>query len=223
MNQAPATTTTTAGSKALDEFLARVREPATGKGKLLFVLDATASRQETWDTAANLMAEMFQAAPSGLQTQLVYYRGAGECHASKWFNDAKAMTQTMTGIFCRSGLTQIRKVLLHAAKEHAKQKIATVILVSDACEEHPNELYAAARELGVPVFMFQEGDDEYVASIYMKIAEITKGAYCKFDSGAAARLADLLKAVAAFASGGLTALANQNSEAAKLLLTQIKK
>jgi hypothetical protein len=221
MNQTPATATTTVSSKGLDEFLAKVRGPA--KGRLIFGMDATASRQETWDAAAQLMAEMFQAAPSGLETQLLYFRGAGECHASRWFKDAKAMTQTMTGIFCRSGLTQIRKVLLHAAKEHAKQKIGAVILVSDACEEHPNELYAAARELGVPVFMFQEGDDEYIASVYSKIAAITKGAYCKFDSGAAARLADLLRAVAAFASGGLKALESQSSAAARLLLTQIKK
>ena len=36
-------------------------------------------------------------------------------------------------------------------------------------------------------------------------------------------LSALLTAVAAFATGGVQALADQNSEAAKLLLTQIKK
>ena len=108
-------------------------------------------------------------------------------------------------------------------KEDQRQKIAAVILISDSCEEKPNDLYAAARKLnGVPVFMFQEGDNEEVAGIYAKIASITKGASCRFDAGAAARLADLLKAVVAFATGGRQALANQNTDAARLLLAKLK-
>jgi hypothetical protein len=71
--------------------------------------------------------------------------------------------------------------------------------------------------------MFQEGGDEGVAAIYRTIANITGGAYSRFDAGSAQRLAELLKAVAAFAVGGIKALADQNSEASKLLLTQLKK
>ena len=71
--------------------------------------------------------------------------------------------------------------------------------------------------------MFQEGSDEHVEQVYREIARLTGGAYCKFDSGAAQRLADLLKAVAAFAAGGLKALAAQKSDAATLLLTQMKR
>jgi hypothetical protein len=115
-------------------------------------------------------------------------------------------------------------VLNHARKENAKQKVNALVLISDACEEGPAELYATARELGdVPVFMFQEGGDEHIAGIYAEIARLTGGAHCHFDSGSAQRLADLLKAVAAFAAGGVKALSAQKSEAARLLLTQIKK
>ena len=71
--------------------------------------------------------------------------------------------------------------------------------------------------------MFQEGADDRVARIYAEIANITGGASCKFDAGAAQRLADLLKAVAAFATGGVKALAAQQTEAATLLLTQVKR
>jgi hypothetical protein len=130
----------------------------------------------------------------------------------------------MSLITCRSGETQIKRVLAHARKENARKKVDALILISDACEEFPDELYSTARELGdVPVFMFQEGDHKSVVEIYSEIAAITRGAYCKFETGAAQRLADLLKAVAAFAAGGAKALANQNSDAARLLLTQIKK
>jgi hypothetical protein len=137
--------------------------------------------------------------------------------------DGKALARIMSTVTCRAGETQIARVLRHAGKEHARQKISALILISDACEENPADLFAAAGELGFPVFLFQEDDDEPVAEIYAEIARITDGAHCKFDSGSAQRLADLLKAVAAFAVGGVTALTDQNSEAAKLLLTQIKK
>jgi hypothetical protein len=111
----------------------------------------------------------------------------------------------------------------HVRKEHRQKTVNALVLISDACEEIPADLYSGARELGVPAFMFQEGDDDSTAGIYAEIANVTGGASCRFDSGSAQRLADLLKAVAAFAAGGVKALASQQTEAARLLLTQIKK
>jgi hypothetical protein len=151
------------------------------------------------------------------------YRGYEECVTSRWLSDPKELAAIMARVMCSSGHTQIRKVLAHARKEHARQKVNALIVISDACEEVSHNLYAEACELGVPVFLFQEGSDQRVAEIYAEIARITGGAHCKFDVGAAQRLADLLKAVAAFAAGGLKALASQKSEAATLLLAQIKK
>lgn len=213
----PASTNT-----ALDEFFAKV-DPV--RARLMFGIDATASRQSTWDRAAHLQSQMFStvAAIGGLDVQLVYYRGHEECTKSGWLSDPRALAAAMTRVDCRAGSTQIRKVLAHASRENARKKISVLILVSDACEEEPSDLYDVASELGVPCFMFQEGDDEQVAEIYRKIARMTGGAFCSFDEGAADRLADLLKAVAAFAVGGTKALAAQNSEAARLLLTQVKK
>jgi hypothetical protein len=207
----------------LDAFFSRV-DPM--RGRLIFALDATASRQPTWDTAAYLQAQMFEtvAAIGGLDVQLIYFRGLGECVASRWLSDAKSLASIMSRVTCAAGHTQIRRVLSHARKENAREKVAALILISDACEETLHDLYAEARELGgAPVFLFQEGNDEHVGEIYAEIARITGGAHCKFNIGAAQRLADLLKAVAAFAAGGIKALAAQNSEAATLLLTQIKK
>ncbi len=206
----------------LQEFFSRV-DPVPGR--LIFALDATMSRQPTWDTAAQLQAEMFAtvAAVSALHVQLVYFRGHDECVASRWLADARALAAIMSCVTCSAGHTKIRRVLAHARKEHAREKINALIVVSDACEETPHDLYNEARELGVPVFLFQEGADEFVSKVYAEIARLTGGAHCTFDAGAAQRLADLLKAVAAFATGGVKALASQNSEAARLLLTQVKK
>ena len=207
----------------LANFLARVNPM---RGRLILAVDATASRQPTWDTAAQLQAQMFEtvAAIGGLDVQLVYYRGYQECVASWWKSDAKSLAAVMSRVICAAGHTQIRRVLAHAHKENAREKISALIIVSDACEEVPVDLYAEARELnGVPIFLFQEGNDEHVGGIYAEIARITGGAHCNFDAGAAQRLADLLKAVAAFAAGGIRALADQKTAAARLLLTQIKR
>jgi hypothetical protein len=207
----------------LEAFFLRVN-PA--RGRLIFALDATASRQPAWDTAAQLRVEMFNtvAVIGGLDVQLVYYRGHSECVASHWQTDAQSLAAVMSCVTCAADHTQIRKVLTHVRKENAREKVNALIIVSDACEETPHDLYAEARELsGVPVFMFQERNDEHVAEIYAEIARITGGAFCKFDAGAAQRLADLLKTVAAFATGGVRPLADQKTQTAKLLLTQIRK
>ena len=192
------------------------------KSRLIFAVDATASRESTWDMAAKLTAEMFRAT-GGLELQLAYFRGDKQFTASRWMTDARALTAAMSSVLCRAGPTQIGRVLAHADAENQRSKIAAVVLISDACEEDATELYAAARQLvSVPVFLFQEGTDEWVATVYRTIATITGGATCRFDSGAAARLRDLLRAVTAFATGGRLALTAEKTAAAQLLLAQLK-
>ena len=63
---------------AFVEAAKKVPAPAqSGRGRLIFALDATMSRQPTWDLAQTLQAKMFQAAAGlgGLDVQLVYFRG----------------------------------------------------------------------------------------------------------------------------------------------------
>jgi hypothetical protein len=207
-------------------FLAEARaiDPAAS-GRLLFALDATLSRQPTWDRAMTLQAGMFdEVAKSGagrLRVQLIYFRGAGECRASRWVLNAAALRDLMTGIACRGGNTQIAKVLAHANRESAREKIDALVYVGDAMEESADRLCALAGELalrGTKVFLFQEGDDAAAAIAFGEIARITGGAHCRLGSGSAAKLADLLRAVAVYASGGRRALAVVGGEGARLLL-----
>ena len=218
---APDARSVAASTSHLDQLFQKLDPRRT---RLIFAVDATGSREATWDLAAQSTAGMIRAAAGsgGIELQLVYFRGDQECVASKWMADAIAIAKVMSEVKCRAGVTQIRRVLAHIGKENARHKVAAAILISDACEENPNQLFAAASALRVPVFMFQEGHDEIVAGIFKKIANITDGAASTFDAGAAARLADLLKAVSAFATGGRAALAGQGTEAARLLLTQLK-
>jgi hypothetical protein len=112
------------------------------RGRLIFALDATMSRQPTWDQACKLQAEMFReaAAVGGLDIQLVYYRGLGECRASSWVADPDRLGALMLGIDCRGGHTQFAKVLAHARRETESGKIVILVFVGDAMEESLDEL-----------------------------------------------------------------------------------
>jgi hypothetical protein len=217
------------------EFLERVRglgpAAASGKrGRLIFALDATMSRQPTWDTACALQADMFRtaAAVGGLDIQLIYFRGLNECRASSWVADSARLATLMAAIDCRGGQTQICKVLKHARQESAKQRAQALVFVGDAMEEKIDVLCAAAGELGligVPVFMFQEGNDPVAENAYREIARLSHGAYYRFDTGAAHELGELLRAVAAYAAGGIKALADLSARrdaGARKLLAQLR-
>ena len=216
-------------------FIEQVRSlgPAVAggkRGRLIFALDATMSRQPTWDSACALQADMFREAASigGLDIQLVYFRGLGECAASPWVAQTEKLAQLMTRIDCRGGHTQIGKVLGHAVRETDQQRVQALVFVGDAMEEAIDELCAKAGELalrGVPVFMFQEGGDPVAENAYREIARLSRGAYCRFDTGAAHELGELLRAVAAYAAGGIKALADlsaRKDRGAQKLLAQLR-
>jgi hypothetical protein len=193
--------------------------------RIIFAMDATASRESAWDAATSLTGRMFDTAADvgKLSIQLVYYRGISECRATQWFSSVAPLKLAMSRIMCRGGETQILRVLDHAKKEHAKCKVDGLVFVGDCVEESFDTLCAAAHGIGMPAFFFQECDNQYAAQVFAELARITGGAHLKFDAGAVGRLGDLLGAVATFATGGLPALTNQGSEGARLLLTQLKK
>ncbi len=203
---------------------------AGGRGRLVFALDATMSRQPTWDQACVLQAEMFReaAAVGGLDIQLVYYRGLAECRASPWVAEPRRLADLMSRIDCRGGHTQIAKVLAHARRENDRAKIGALVFVGDAMEEALDDLCAGAGELGlrnVPAFMFQEGYDPVSEQAFREIARLTRGAYCRFAPGAGHELAELLRAAAAYAAGGMKALADlqaRHSPGAVRLIEQLK-
>jgi hypothetical protein len=195
------------------------------RGRLVFALDATMSRQPTWDLACSLQAEMFReaAAIGSLDIRLVYFRGLNECRASGWISDSAKLAGLMSRIDCRGGNTQIGRVLSDTRREAVDSGVRALVFVGDAMEEPVDALCAKAGELGllkVPAFMFQEGQDATAEQAFREIARLTGGAWCRFDPGAAAQLRELLRAAAAYAAGGreaLKRLAQSASGAARLL------
>lgn len=184
-----------------------------GRGRLIFAMDATASREPTWDRACHIQAQMFTEtdALGGLEVQLIYYRGFGECKASPWVRKTDDLLRFMTRVSCMAGHTQIRKVLKRAIKETEQKKVGALVFVGDALEEDIDNLGHLAGKLGLlglPCFMFHEGSDGPARNAFQQIARLSGGAYAPFDASSPGQLRDLLAAVAVYAAGGRRALSD---------------
>jgi hypothetical protein len=220
----------------IDSFIKKVRSTSVVKsakesGRLIFAMDATASREPTWDRACNIQGEMFNdtAALGGLDIQLCYYRGFGEFEASPWMSSSDELLRRMTRVSCRGGFTQIEKVLRQTIKQTKHKKVQALVFVGDCMEEDADRLCHLAGELGllgVPAFLFHEGAELVAQRTFKQIAQMTGGAYCPFDATSAGQLRDLLSAVAVYAAGGQAALqdfSKNRSEVVRRLTRQLGK
>lgn len=224
---------TRSGQAEIDDFLQHVKNTPSvateGRGRLIFALDATASRQSTWDMATQLQSDMFVKTKGvgNLDVQLLFFRGYGECRSSKWISNPARLVSLMQKVSCLAGQTQIERVLKHAATETAKHPVNALVFVGDCMEENIDKLGNLAGKLkllGLPVFIFQEGHDPVAQRAFTQIALLSGGAHCRFDHNSAHQLGQLLNAVAVYAAGGKQALEklSTGSKGAANLLEQMK-
>lgn len=220
-------------SDAVSAFLRKVESlpqpvrPASGRrGRLIFAVDATASRQPSWDRACHLQAEMFLATRDlgGLAVQLAYWRGHREFAATPFLTEAEELARRMSGVQCLGGQTQVLRALRHAKAETAKERVHALVLVGDAFEEEVDPACHEAGELrlrGTSVFCFHEGADPRAGNAFRQIAQVGGGAYAPFDSRSADTLRALLRAVAVYAAGGHAALVRLPGAAAQAIAGQL--
>lgn len=187
--------------------------PGTERGRLIFAMDATASREPSWDVAVQVQGQMFleTATLGGLEVQLVFYRGFDECRASKWVSNPADLVHLMTQVRCLAGRTKIGRVFRHAIRETERRRVAALVLVADCFEEDVDEVGQLAGQLGllgVRAFIFQEGRNAIADRAFRQFATLTRGAHCRLDETSPRQLRDLLGAVAAYAAGGRRALAD---------------
>ena len=227
---------TKSGQAEIDAFLAKVASTPVARtggsrGRLIFAMDATASREPAWDRACQIQSEMFLETETlgGLDIQLCYYGGFRDFYASPWLGSSADLLAQMREVRCAGGMTQIERVLKHTAAESRQDKVNALVFVGDCMEENIDQLCHMAGELGimgVPAFLFHEGDDQAAERTFREIARLSGGAYCRFDASSAQQLRDLLSAVAVYAAGGRKALEDfgQRQGGAALRLTrQFKK
>tara|TARA_R110001583_G_scaffold4644_5_gene26463 strand:+ start:1473 stop:2180 length:708 start_codon:yes stop_codon:yes gene_type:complete len=212
------------------QFLAQVKRhpapaPQASGGRLIFALDATASRQPTWDTACQLQAGMFTHTRElgQLQVKLCFYRGYDELRSSPWLLGADKLIKAMSTVECLGGQTQIARLLTHALRIHQQQPVQALIFIGDCIEEPLDELCQLAGECGLrglPLFLFQEGSNRTASQGFKQLARLSQGAHCCFDLNSPEVLSELLRAIAVYATAGPLGLKNLEGSAALQQLTR---
>ena len=204
-------------ARAIETALARIRKGETtnappARGRLIFALDLTSSRELSIAKARVATSAMFQAIKAigaAITVKMAYSRGR-ECRATDWNDDPDALNKAMEKLCCRAGYTQIAKVLRLALTE--KEPLQGIVLIGDACEEDPEELSELAAALGekkVPLFVFHDHDGRDLEAVkaagpvFREMAETSGGAHCPFGAGSAGALRELLTSVAAFSAAGV--------------------
>lgn len=224
----------TVPNTTVDTFVQEVRRLGPRKhggcARLLFAMDATASREPTWDAACAIQGEMFVATErlGGLEVRLAFYRGFDELKVSRWTANGRELARLMSAVRCLAGRTQIGRLLRYAAEQRRESRLDAVVFVGDCCEEDVDQIGHEAGHLGLlglPVFVFQEGENRVASRLFPQIARLTRGAYCRFDRNSPDQLKRLLGAVAAYAAGGREALLKYGKDkggVAALLTNQMK-
>jgi len=221
---------------SIDDFLKKVDQlPARNAdggraGRLIFAMDATASRAPTWDMACRLQGDMFKKTKKigELHLQLVFFRGYQECKSSPWLTSSDTLVRLMSSVQCLAGRTQIERVLKHALTEARRSEVDALVYVGDAMEEEVDQLGALAGQLKLyqlPMFIFQEGNNPTATQAFKQFAKLSGGAHCQLDYNSAAQLGELLNAAAVYAAGGKKALdefARLAGGQSRSLLEQIK-
>ncbi|TCS61268.1 hypothetical protein EDD55_10867 [Varunaivibrio sulfuroxidans] len=213
-DKTPSAKSSSSDVEAFLEQVARVpvRAPEPGvQGRMLFAMDATASREGAWRQALRIQSDMFLAAKDlgGLRVQLAFYRGYGTFKVSPWIDDSDQLVRLMASVSCQAGPTQLSKILKHCINETKQSIVNALVFVGDCFEEDIDRVAATAGELGllgVPVFIFQEGENGQARSAFMQVARLSGGVYARFDAKSPNMLRELLKAVAVYAAGGRPAL-----------------
>lgn len=202
--------------RLMDEALAQLDQterkfnPVYPAGRLIFGLDLTASRKASLKRARIATAAMFDTIKviGAVAVKLVYFRGDEECKAGEWHSDPTVVRRFMLGLSCKSGYTQITRMLRFVLAE--KQRISGMVYIGDHCENAPETLLGLAEDLrrkSIPLFIFHECSDHDYRSLQAKpvfeqMAEISGGVYVEFDPDSAVALKELLSSVAAFSVAG---------------------
>ena len=195
------------------------------KTKLLFSLDATASREDAWNIAKEITGQMYENIPENLSIGLAYH-SAGKLQEITAFSDKDLIfKQKLNALRCQAGGTALLEILETAIEI---KNLKAIVYIGDCFEENPELAIKIATKLklrNTRLFIFHDKSsaDDYdqtdANEIFPKIAKITGGAVLPFDTNSPQVIAQLLQAITVLAAKGIKALkASKNPQAQKLLM-----
>jgi len=205
---------------------AAVEPRVAGKrGKLLFAIDATASREPAWEAAKQLTDSFFDAVPGMIDIGLAAYGGNRVHTFTPYVADARRLRRLASGISCRAGYTQLLPILRRVVETG---DVGVVLYITDAFEEDATTAARLAEMLkakGTRVIVLFDGwSDSEARAVFEDLAARTGGAVLPFEASAIERLKGLIAAAAVLAVGGEVLLAAKSNSlpGATLLLEYLK-
>lgn len=215
---------------AKQEILAKAIA-VTQRPRLLFAMDATASREASWNVAKEITGAMFEAVPGELDVALAYHSGGRLREMTPFSSEARAFLDKVQSVHCFAGRTALNEIL---DKASITPGLKALIYIGDCFEEDPREAVELAQQLklkGVRCFIFHDTssqeqgyDTEAARTAFDEIARITGGALLPFDETSPDLVRELLAAIAIYAAGGMKALQQKTKllPAARLLLERMR-
>lgn len=191
-------------------LIAAALAPKNRRPRLVFAIDATASREPAWQAARDTTDALFDALPGQLDVALAVH-GGSRLHTFTGFTaDPAGLRGTAAGIECQAGGTQLVEVL---ARSRDAGDVKLVVYIGDVFEEDADEAAAVADTLRLRgcrvVILHDRGQApayDPSVEVFQDIARRTGGAVLLFDARSKGKLREILEAVATLAVGGVKLL-----------------
>jgi hypothetical protein len=204
--------------------------PATAvtRPRLIFGVDATASREPAWAAARTVTDALVKALPGELDVALAVHGGSMLHTFTEFTANPNTLRDRAAGIACISGMTRLLPILSRALSNAG---VRVVVYIGDVFEESPGrgrKLADAMGLKGIKLIVLHDTADWNArrdAEVFLDLARRTGGCVVPFDANAAARLRELLAAVAVYAVGGAEMLEERRGDmpGAVLLLEHLRR
>lgn len=190
--------------------------------RLVFAVDATASRSATWASAQTITDRMFDAIPGALDVALEVH-GGGNVHTFTGFSaDLHEFRKRASRVRCTSGHTRLVDLMQRTLDAGG---VRVMSYIGDAFEESADEAFELAdrfKHFGIKAVILADQADVSTMLIFEEIARRTGGAVLDFRSGDLDLMGEVLAGVAALAVGGRGMLESNSSKGSQLLLGCLK-
>ncbi len=199
----------TSAAAALPTAFTHAEPPATSgtvaRPRLVFAVDATASREPAWAAARQVTDSLVKALPGELDVALAVHGGSIVHTFTAFTADATTLRDRAAGVSCMAGLTRLLPILATSLKQ---QSVRVIVYIGDVFEEnlpHGRRLADSLGAQGTKLIVLHDtaaGSARQDAEVFWDLAKRTGGCVLPFDSSAPGKLRDILSAVAVYAVGG---------------------
>src|SRR5580658_5305311 len=182
-----------------------VETGAPSRPRLVFAVDATASREPAWKAARQVTDALVKALPGELDVALAVHGGSRVHTFTAFTNDAATLRDRAAGVSCEAGLTRLLPILSASLKQPS---VRVIVYIGDVFEEnlsHGRNLADSLGQRGTKLIVLHDTADPSArrdAELFWDLAKRTGGCVLPFDASAPGRLRDILSAVAVYAVGG---------------------